>query len=113
VRQLDKLIQNYNIDNFRDEIIEEIDETKDEAEYENQSKKRMIEEVLALVAKMQEHHQDSMEKPVDEVIAACFKAYGFHLEDLEKKDIAALKKRIGDLNGMKNNLVRDLREADQ
>lgn len=112
MRQLDKLIQDYNVDNFRDEIIEDIDETKDEAEYQNQSKKRLIEEVLALVAKMQEHHQVSMEKPVDEVIAACFKSYGVHLEDLEKKDIAALKKRIGDLNGMKNNLARDLREAD-
>lgn len=64
-----------------------MEETKDEADYESQSKKRQIEEVLSLLAKMQAQHNDSMEQPVDEVIGACFKAYGVHLEDLEKRDI--------------------------
>lgn len=53
-----------------------------------------------------------MEQPSDEVIGACFKAYGLHLEDLEKRDLQALKKRIGELKGMQNNLARDLRDAD-
>ena len=36
-----------------------------------------------------------------------------HLEDLEKKDIASLKKRIGELKGMGNNLAKDLSETDR
>lgn len=100
------------METFQDDIRQSMDETREEAEYESQSKKRQIEEVLALVAKMHEQHSDSMEQPADEVIGACFKAYGLHLEDLEKRDIQALKKRIGDLKGMQNNLARDLREAD-
>ena len=62
---------------------------------------------------MQTQHSDSLEQPVDEVIGACFKAYGVHLEDLEKKDIASLKKRIGELKGMGNNLAKDLSETDR
>ena len=52
MRQLDKLIETYNMENFKDEVALEIEETKEEAEYESQSKRRIIEEVLALVMKM-------------------------------------------------------------
>lgn len=37
---LDKMIQNYNIDNFNNEIKEAMEETKDDAEHESQNKKR-------------------------------------------------------------------------
>ena len=32
---------------------------------------------------------------------------------MEKKDISELKKRIGALKGMQNNLTRDLQDADR
>lgn len=49
MRQLEKLIESYSIENFKDEVQEVIEETKEEAEYESQSKRRQIEEVLALL----------------------------------------------------------------
>ena len=52
MRQLEKLIEQYNMENFEDEVRQVIEETKEEAEYEGQSKRRQIEEVLALVMKM-------------------------------------------------------------
>ena len=54
MRQLDKLIETYNMENFKDDVLAEIEETKEEAEYESQPKRRIIEEVLALVLKMQD-----------------------------------------------------------
>ena len=50
---------------------------------------------------------------MQEIIAACFTTYGEHLDTLERKDIAALKKRIGELRGMQNNLAKDLQESDR
>ena len=112
MRQLNKLLETYNMENFQDEVRANIEETKEEATYEGQNKLRIIDEVLSLVAKMQQQHTDSLEMPSDEVISACFKAYGVHLEDLEKRDIQSLKKRIGELKSMQRNLTSDLKEAD-
>ena len=112
MRQLEKLIEQYNKEGIKDEVDQAIEETKEEVNYEGQSKRRLIEEVLALVQKMQQQHTDSLEMPCSEVIEACFEAYGLHLEDLEKRDIHSLKRRIGELKGMQSNMARDLREAD-
>ena len=40
-------------------------------------------------------------------------AYGVHLKDLLAKDVASLKKRIGELGGMSKNLAKDLKETDR
>ena len=54
MRQLNKLIETYNMDNFQDDVRENIEETKEEANYEGQNKLRIIDEVLVLVNKMQQ-----------------------------------------------------------
>lgn len=54
MRQLNKLIETYNMDNFQDDVRENIEETKEEANYEGQNKLRIIDEVLILVNKMQQ-----------------------------------------------------------
>ena len=59
--QLQKLIEAYSVDNFRNEVQDDIEETKDEAQYLQQSKNRQIEEVLDLVQRMTGHHADSLE----------------------------------------------------
>ena len=62
---------------------------------------------------MDAQHDASLQQPIDDIINACFKAYGEKLESMEKKDISELKKRIGALKGMQNNLTRDLQDADR
>ena len=62
--QLQKLIEAYSVDNFRNEVQDDIEETKDEAQYLQQSKNRQIEEVLDLMQRMTGHHTDSLEQPV-------------------------------------------------
>ena len=59
------------------------------------------------------HHKVSLEQPVEEIIEGCFKDYADHLDGLEKLDISALKKRMGELKGMQNNLAKDLQETDR
>ena len=77
-----------------------------------QSNYRQLGEVIDLVEQMLNQHGDSLAQPVAEIIEGCFREYGLHLDGLESKDIAALKKRIGDLRGMQRNLARDLEGTD-
>lgn len=113
MHQLNKLLEMYSMENFHDDVRENIEETKASANYEGQNKRRIIDEVIALVHQMQQQHSDSLEMPCDEVIGACFKAYGAHLGDLEARDIKSLRKRIGELKSMQRNLGDDLKAADQ
>ena len=106
------MIESYDTDVFRNEILTNIEETKDEANYMGQAGNRQLQEVIDLITQMSNHHSDSMSQPVGEIIEGCFREYGLHLEGLEKKDYAALKKRIGELRGMQKNLARDLETAD-
>ena len=58
-------------------------------------------------------HGDSLAQEVGHVIDGCFKEYGDHLEGLEKKDLDALKRRIGELKGMQKNIAMDLEHSEQ
>ena len=58
-------------------------------------------------------HSDSLAQEVGHVIDGCFKEYGHHLEGLEKKDLDALKRRIGELKGMQKNIAMDLEHSEQ
>ena len=109
---INKTIEEYSIDNFRNEISGDIEETKEEAQYLGQAHRREIQEILDLVKQMATHHEDSLAQPAGEIIDQCFIEYGEHLEGLEKKDINALRKRVGELKGMQKNLARDLQDAD-
>ena len=112
MQQLTKMIESYSVDNFRNMILTDIEETKDEVNYMGQASNRQMGEVIDLIDQMTNHHSDSLAQPIGEIIEGCFREYGLHLEGLEKKDFAALKKRVGELKGMQKNLARDLEGAD-
>ena len=106
------MIESYSVDTFRNELLTDVEETKQETGYLGQANYRQLEEVLELVRQMTNQHSDSLDQPMGEIIEGCFKEYAKHLDDLET-DMAALKKRLGEMKGMQRNLTRDLEEADQ
>lgn len=59
------------------------------------------------------HHDDSNNQLQKDIIDACFEQYSDYLGELEKKDLRALKKRLGELKGMQKNLTRDLQDTDR
>lgn len=71
---------------------------------------RQISDVVDLLEEMTQHHDDSNNAMTQDIIDACFEYYESYLGELEKKDIRALKKRLGELKGMQKNLTRDLQE---
>ena len=107
------MIESYSVDTFRNELLTDVEETKQETGYLGQANYRQLEEVLELARQMTNQHGDSLDQPMGEIIEGCFKEYAKHLDDLEKTDMAALKKRLGEMKGMQRNLTRDLDEADQ
>lgn len=100
MQQLQKMVESYSVDTFRNELLTDIEETKDEVSYLGQAGNRQLCEIIDLVEQMTNHHSDSLSQPVGEIIEGCFREYGQHLEGLEKADFAGLKKRIGELRGM-------------
>lgn len=101
------------MDTFRNELLTEVEETKESTTYMGQANYRQLEEVMELVRQMSNQHGDSLEQPANEIIEGCFKEYARHLDDLEKTDLAALKRRIGEMRGMQRNLQKDLEGSDQ
>ena len=59
--QMQKMTDRYSVDTFRDKLSSSIEDTALDIRYESQGKRRQIEEVLDLVNKMTEHHQDSLD----------------------------------------------------
>ena len=59
--QMQKMTDRYSVDAFRDKLSITIEETALDVRYESQAKRRQIEEVIDLVSKMTEHHQESLE----------------------------------------------------
>ena len=57
---INKTIEEYSIDNFRNEISGDIEETKEEAQYLGQAHRREIQEILDLIKQMATHHEDSL-----------------------------------------------------
>ena len=50
--QLSKLVEEYSVDNFRDELVTQIEEASEEAKHALQAPNRQVEEVLSLVSQM-------------------------------------------------------------
>ena len=69
---------------------------------------KQISDVVALMEEMILHHDDSNNMIPKDIIDACFEYYADYLGELEKKDVRALKHRVGELKGMQKNLTRDL-----
>ena len=61
--QLEKLMDAYSVDNFRNDLLNDIDETKEGVVHMGRAHNRQIDEVLSLVATMSRHHEDSLNKP--------------------------------------------------
>ena len=59
--QMQKMSDRYSVDTFRDRLSGSIEEAALDLMYESQGKRRVIEEVLDLVTKMTDHHQDSLD----------------------------------------------------
>ena len=59
--QMQKMCDRYCVDTFRDRLNGSIEEAALDHMYESQGKRRVIEEVLDLVTKMTDHHQDSLD----------------------------------------------------
>jgi len=58
---LNDKIEDYSVDNYRNEISNSIKEDTEEAKYQNQSYSRQLDEVLALVNDMIAHHKVSLD----------------------------------------------------
>ena len=112
LQALNKMIESYSVDTFRNALMTDVEETKEETVYMGQANYRQLEEVLDLVRQMTNQHSDSLEQPVAEIIEGCFKEYAKHLDDLERTDMQSLKKRLGEMKGMLRNLAKDLEGAD-
>lgn len=54
--QINKTIETYSVDNFRNEISVDIEETKEEVRYMGQAHRREIQEILDLMLQMANHH---------------------------------------------------------
>ena len=59
--QMQKMADKYSVDIFRDRLSGSIEEASLDLVYGSQSKRRVIEEVLDLVNKMTDKHQDSLD----------------------------------------------------
>ena len=59
--QMQKMADRYSVDTFRDRLTGSIEEAALDIMYGSQSKRRVIEEVIELVTKMTDHHQDSLD----------------------------------------------------
>ena len=59
--QMQKMADKYSVDIFRDRLSGSIEEASLDLVYGSQSKRRVIEEVLDLVNKMTDQHQDSLD----------------------------------------------------
>lgn len=59
--QMQKMCDRYCVDTLRDRLNGSIEEAALDLMYESQGKRRVIEEVLDLVTKMTDHHQDSLD----------------------------------------------------
>ena len=59
--QMQKMADKYSVDAFRDRLSGSVEEAALDLVYGTQSKRRVIEEVLDLVTKMTNHHQDSLD----------------------------------------------------
>ena len=60
MQQLEKMIESYSVDNFRNQILTDIEETKDEVNYMGQAANRQLGEIVDLVDQMTNHHSDSL-----------------------------------------------------
>ena len=58
---MQKMCDRYCVDTFRDRLNGSLEEAALDLMYESQGKRRVIEEVLDLVTKMTDHHQDSLD----------------------------------------------------
>ena len=58
---LNDKIEEYSVDNYRNEMSNAIKEDTEEAKYQNQSYSRQLDEVLALVNDMIAHHKVSLD----------------------------------------------------
>ena len=85
--KVDKMIEQYQVDNFRNELNIQKEDMLDELQYYAQDKNRHIEEVQDLVTKMINQHKESLEKPAGEMITNCFEEYGNTIDQMEQKDI--------------------------
>lgn len=108
MQQLNKTQEQYSVDNFRNELADDIEETKEEVRYTGQSQRKEIQEILDLMEQMRAHHENSLHQVSGDIIEQSFIEYGESLDELELKDINSLKKRVGELKGMQKNLARDL-----
>ena len=54
--QLTKLIEEYQIDNFKDELVNDIQATQEEAKHAASGQNRLLDEVLCLVSEMIAQH---------------------------------------------------------
>ena len=61
---------------------------------------KQISDVITLMEEMTVHHDDANNAMQKDVIDSCFEYYAAYLAELEKKDVRALKKRLGELKGM-------------
>ena len=59
--QMQKMADKYSVDIFRDRLSGSLEEASLDLVYGSQSKRRVIEEVLDLVNKMTDQHQDSLD----------------------------------------------------
>lgn len=112
LQQLNKKIEGYSVDTFRNQLLTDVEETKETTTYMGRANYRQLEEVLDLIRQMTNQHNDSLDQPTAQIIEGCFREYANHLDDLERTDIASLKRRIGEMRGMKKNLANDLEGCD-
>ena len=75
------------MDNFRNELVTDIESMKEDTSYLGQANNRQINEVLALVTQMAGHHGDSLAQPIAHIIESSFKDYSALLVSLEMKDL--------------------------
>ncbi len=65
---------------------------------------------MKVMDKMLQDHQEKSKCEPKDVYLMAMSLYSKHLQELETRDINSLKKKISEMQRMKNDLLRDLEE---
>ena len=87
MEQLQKLHQEYNMHNFREEILDTIDKTRDDSELIAEEPLKIYGDVSDLLDRMTNQHRNGRNAVQQDVIDQVFENYSIKLADLENKDI--------------------------
>ena len=95
------MIQEYSIDNMRNEMLDSIEQTKEDSEYLASHPVKLYNDFLMLADIMTDHHGSQKDLRRRDVLKSGFEDYALKLHEMEKKDIDQLKKRLRELKDKK------------